>query len=889
MKIRTAVETLFSDAETSVSSRVEIVSFLRRYASGRRPITHYSCRGNSTNALKKMLLIMGLRENDDFKIVSSKLDPEFNQIRWAQDLKGISEVVNGLVASTRGNDALFDALYVNVTKKLDTAPLTSKLCDSEGGQAIVTAPSMDENHLAARILRTTSKIVVTLAALFKSYDEEGKTCGLLNSKLAIATAREFLEKNFNLETGEPLNDKAPYILPLSVLELYTRIIVGTKGPNGMRGDTLVFKTSPLALDLFRLVRKDEKIVWDACLSAPLDYLWNIKDPTDKNPLHGYFFRSGEAVKKADLRNKIGVLIGGNAALIHDKEADDNVTPALCTSNHRDFWDYVLRVYRAAYDYDAGLSCRCRVGIPVRLPVWDKDVPPEGATSIVLGHESAWNQGQPSPILAEYAVFLGLEIDCSFGDAYSFLDGTPPLKVMVVTESNTPDFSVDYLTKDELAWEWFAMTHLDDSASAEKQYTYTYSRSEASNSHTAANMAVLKKVIHEYDAHMLAEKSEYNLNTCFTPIFSDLEPYPNYTSLSAFLEGICVCSRKAWSPDARSVLPLKAKTLGHRTHKSQSDLIITNVYSGVFTDLSPLVGSGEDTGDVFPNPLLSNSKKLDGCMLDTTADRDRMTAFLDRMANGDTMEQVKFAKRTTDTPRYFATLVETNIDASMFFVNVNATNLETALGTVFLQTMVLNNTDPACAFDGSAISESEGRRTNRNHDIIRKCCHNFWPKIFSGASDYRLPSGVYSPNAAWGNSSMLVTARKDADGRLVLIFVASGNLMSYARLCYRYRCGFPFETTLTKEKMYEGAGGYDVPLKKDALLSLDSAVSIIKRQITTRCHDYHGYGNRSSGGEGDTGPLFRMPMHEVPLSCAPSRAWFINNSTLLDCSCVFDSF
>jgi len=917
MKLKSAVKAVLSDAEISTGAKLEVVAFLRRYSSKIRPITHYSCRGQSTVALKKLLGLLDIKENEDFSVVASSYDPGFNQIRWIQDLSKICNLVERL-SSVAGGDRhagqLFDRMYVAITKNTDLDQFINVFQDDSDTEVVVaddTPPAvqeLDNSHIAIRVMHKTSEIVKALCSL-ATFTDTG--CGTSiainldadnlkkkNVTLAIGPVLEYLAEYFDTSSGEPKRPDAPYILPLPILELYARVMRNIPGPRGMPDNTLVFKLDPKLVDVFRLTRGDEMLMWSACLNAPLDYLWNqVSDSNNKNSLHGYFFRSNDSVLKANLDNKVGVFIGGNAALIHDASAEDNITPALCVSNHRDFWDYVIRIYAIAYGVSAGLSCKCRVGISNKLDVWTRETDVgDFINNVGQDVETLWRgqTGVDYGLVAMYGIFLGDDISTEYSDAYGFLDGSYPYKAIEVNEDNIPNFSATHLTKEESAWEWFAMTHLDEAASQTPQNTYTYGRQEADDPVTMANMAGFKKLIsgitESNDTVWLAERSSCSTNKQFSPTFNDDEENTRYTSLSAFLEGLCVSIRKAWNPDNPHALALKKKSDNSR----DGSLLITNVYSGIFTDLSPAVGSEKDTGEVFPCPLTSHSKTVSSALEDSEEDRKAFTNFLDRMATGKTMEQVKMAKRSAGTARSFAMIVETNLDAKTFLSEARSiTDLWRDSGTVFLQNIILNGNNPGCAFDGAAILSASRTVRYEYHDVLERCCPSvLWNMMIPGSATvnhcFKLASGVYGTGGCATEGSLLVTARQDADGRLVLIFVVSGPMITYARMAYRIRCAFPLNTARTKEKTFSRFSHSDIVIKKNEWPSLNVAKNIISKHMSERSLDYEGSASSRSAvcGEGDAGPLFRKPIVEVPYRKCPSHDWFKNYTAFIDCAGVF---
>jgi hypothetical protein len=484
-------------------------------------------------------------------------------------------------------------------------------------------------------------------------------------------------------------------------------------------------------------------------------------------------------------------------------------------------------------------------------------------------------------MAEYGLFLGKEIDHSFTDARTFIEDCAPFKVAIVNDSRSPDFNKFYLTKEELAWEWFAMTHLDEMAGSIKSYSLVHERS-SDDEKCRNNMSLFKQYISNYTVADIAALSSCSRSQWFAP--ANTSDGTRYTPLAAFIEGTVMGLRRGWSNDGSSSIPFKTREDETRSKRH----LITNVYSGIYTDMSPEIGAAEDDGSVFPCPVTEHSNRITDALNDTDEEREKFTAFLDRMATAKSMEQVQFAKRTTSTLRRYALILETNIDAEkMLRSDLNVGMLESVLGTVFLQTMILNRDDPACAFDDESIHTSSGYVTTKYHDTMMRLCKTFFSKMFPSRTNYRLSYGAYTRSSSDLARNLSITARQDKYGRLVLIFVCSGDMITYAKLAYRFRCGFPLETASIKEKTFTGFSGNEFAITESEWGSVKMADLVIQRHMTMRATDYNGCGSRGSvGGNGDAGPLFRSPIDEVPPKCSPSHRWFVNHSSSINCCCVF---
>ena len=890
MKIKEAIATMLSDADLSIGSKVEIVAFLRRFSSKAAPVTHYSCRGSSTKALVKLLDLMGMKEKDDYTVVSSKLDDEFNQIRWSKGIRAISSLVNTLDASVNRLCGYFDALYYKVTTKQDVSGMIGKIADSEGDAVIVAGDRVDASHFSNVIKLATHKIAKYLIKELSS----GRKFGIENESIAIPRALEFLRNNYS-QDGTPATAAAPYVLPLPILEIYARCKCGIPGPNGLRQNVLVFKMDRSAIELFRFVRKDERVTWSGCLNAPLLRLWECPHTGrgDANPLFGYFFTSESALEGALMSNKRGLFIAGNAALIHDEGADDNITPAMCASNHRDFWDYVVRIYRVAYGLNSGLSCQCRVGVPKGMAAWNTSRLPfcfrETSTM-----EQEWCARFGNVMLAEYGIFLGHSVNSSYSDCYSFLNNDTPYTLRIANEAGVPDFTTDYLTKEELAWEWWAMTHLDDSICELRSgaRSHTTPRRDDGEPSDWSNMRKFKDMVKTMKQADLAKLSscKRDNNSNFYPVENPDSVFSStdmlYSPLSAFMEGTFIAIRRAWSPDGTPLKMVK-KSDGTR----DDALLVTNVYSGIVTDKSPLVGCDGDDGSVFPDPAIRRgATAFDQASVETEDTSAGLTKFLDRMAVGATIEQVQFAKRSAGTLRRYVMVVETNVDCTEFMASADLNLFRKMLGTTFLQTFVTNRCDPACAFSDDDFRRSESYTRSMNHDSMMHYAGRFAGRLFPSRPNptaYRLQSGVWDSHSATLAKELRMFVRKDSDGRMILFFVMLGEIGTYARTAYRYRCGFPMETAAMKESAVLDANSDTITATAEELKSMEAAeTKVLLKHLTSRSEDYDG-DRDPVPGDGDAGPLFRGVMYKVNNKRAPSRAWYEEHSNPISVASVYN--
>jgi hypothetical protein len=347
------------------------------------------------------------------------------------------------------------------------------------------------------------------------------------------------------------------------------------------------------------------------------------------------------------------------------------------------------------------------------------------------------------------------------------------------------------------------------------------------------------------------------------------------------EGTCAVLRKVWQAGAGRSSPV-IPVVGKKKTGTPRDpgVLVTNVYSGMCTNLSPDLGSPEDTGEVFPKIFASSGKTpyagdVRSALGDSDARRSAVTRLLDRLHAG-SMEQVTMAKRTPGTRRTAVMVFETNINADAFLAGVNGPQLDVALGTVFLQTILLNHFNPACSINDDALEDTANSTCGR-YEAVQRILSGHSGALFESGWP-AIPSGVYSPEGAWFRKMMNVATAKDADGRMVIVFRACGDILTYARLMYRYGCGFPLDTARTKELLYSsGENGCTVEVRDGEWGSLDTADKILGTYIRGYCTDRSGSGAVESVANGDCGPLFRSALDAVSAGKAPSRGWYLNGT------------
>jgi hypothetical protein len=427
-----------------------------------------------------------------------------------------------------------------------------------------------------------------------------------------------------------------------------------------------------------------------------------------------------------------------------------------------------------------------------------------------------------------------------------------------------------------------MTHLDHTAGklGRDKIQYTTTSRPAKEGSLVENLARFKAMMASADEAEMANMS--NCTSVGSSFLVTCDGYgrPSYTPLSAMFDGVCAVLRKTWqSAPGRAAHPLPVVKKKTGTPRNQ-DVLVTNVYSGISTNQSPALGSDDDTGAVFPTVIQSHDGKfrtsVKAALLCSSECCETVTKFLDRM-NAGSMEQVHMAKRTAGTRRVGVMVFETNINAEEFLAGADERKLGIALGTVFLQTILLNNATPACSLDDDALNDTNDVTYGKYSDTVYRLVHDYVHVLFENSEWPTIPSGVYDPQGDWFSKSMGVTTLKDADGRMVIVFCVKGDLLTFARLMYRYGCGFPIDTAYVKEMLYSSGDGSTVEVKDGEWGSVKLADKIIGGYIGRSCSDADGNAPLTTASNGDCGPLFRAPMAYVSEGRAPSREWYITGT------------
>lgn len=882
MTIKTVLSNVLLDKQLQPVQKEDVIAFFKRYSNVCIPMSKYALRGKSIAVVHEILSVLGV----NFEITYSKLDPNFAQLKFNKGCE-TSKFINTLQEFGSNNAKFFECLYVALKTKnyVGLKSLVEQLPDvavaddnpNEDSGTQATLPPAVLNSDYYKISLITHALVKALFEAKRKLDQ-----GLItkpdcsNFDIAMDAAFIFLENYYDPDTGAPINEDAPYILPAAVLEVALVLLFRDIAEPSLISDdngkkVMIFKTDVNAIDLFRLSLKNHGVMWNPCISAPLSLLWNLKYPlgsdvsVEANPLRGYFFRHESAIHNANLINKEGIFVAGNAAVIHQDDAEDNVTPAMIVYDNTSFWNYLASLYYICYikkkeSFDAPeveftnfFNENSNFGVN-ECKAWD---------NIVCESHHLSGDFPKECIMAKYAMFFTARSDGNMlqESFYSALCRRESISLRAPGDSSDEKYKKTLLQPSEIAWEWFGLTHT----------SYNTNRIIATSMGLESNLLKFRKFMEETTPKQLATLSEAS-NEVFSPKENG-NPVPEYTPVSAFVEGLCVDFKLRCQMEAGVPLPL--------VNKNNPNLI-TNIFSGVISDLAPKVGSEEDTGEVFPNVFLHdafNNLQWEGNTKpyeETADDKNAFTKFLNRLKSGTTKEQVQFAGRSmSGIPRKFTLIVETNINSEKFFKSVDYNTFIYDAISVFKLSLVLQNKNPFTWFPNiaQALPPEYGNRAGNHYEVKNKGSYA-WNVLFRRTNrDYSVPGHRKASSHA---CNCELHTRTDSKGRLVLIFSVAGPLLSYMKLLYRYASAMPLYTRYLWEHTAEERRANGSSIEKEVVMddnlykSIPTADKILNLVLNYQCT--RNFSNISLRRAGRITPLVSFDIGSLIDSSKPTL-WF----------------
>ena len=850
MNIRNAVRE-FLRGETRQSRRLEAVRFVRRYSDGTRPVTHYRLHGASVEAVPALLKAAGLKEAEDFSVMTSDHDPSIAKLVWLEGgnggefasacaLQGLDVLQHGLTAC--------DSAYAAILRKETDDAIAA--CFAEGGTDVAEEDGGVEDFVPLATM--ASNITTNIVKSVREYLADPSNYGSLSPNeismyepLRSATA-DAGQVNFR------------FIPPLFVLEFYVRRVLGLADSiagEGGPADSIFAPYTGGHAYVRPIVRRGEPAVLPHLLDAPLFELVECNECGD-DMMAGYISNYRQHVE-AKPKCKALAVIGNSQLMLDYGPCPDKVAAADYVMNHRyDFWKYLRRIYASAFGpvVNAELMSISRIGIRNNSAMFAHHCASIDDSEPMVSH---LNRIRPDlNALVMYGVVLSYE---RMGQPCVSEDCLPGAGIGIESQAPVPpEFALTRLTKEEFPAEWFVLTHCDgtefaDSLSAVdkagREDTFTgFFRPFVKERLTAAEMQKWCRG----DNPSFVPANTRDGSTVFHAMSSLVScVVAAIKDLHTFQEGATFVHRK-----------------GLAKGDALRDAVVAGVFSGVSTDLAP--EDCDATQGVFPkiksDVIYAEDPFEDLPQLEGKA--DRFTAFMNAL-HADPTLQLRMAPRSAGKTRCYHLVIETNLTADVL---TNASDEEREafqerMRRIATWSLALRYADPFRVLSGNSITDPMSNvgkaRSALSLDDVKI------DQAFKGARCYRTPFDA----RAFIVNYVHVGWRADVANRLHIMLELRGDGAQLARTVWRSLAGLPAANaelaqaawTPTNDSMTVYA-----PNRSDA----DTAAELVRKGL-----DVLGAWtefNHALIPFGGFVPMVGPAMSVVEYDTYPGRPWFMAN-------------
>lgn len=766
MKIDTAVRAVF-DTEKRRPVRSSIATFLKQH-SNRIP-AGWRCSKMDAEAFLTFVSGLGLREDRDYTVVRSSLDPHAIQLKWLGDTA--ARLSQALYDQPSG---WLDAVYA-CAHSLEPLP-EGALTDTEGEPEESVPAETATPSLAHAIADRTLHIVTSVrGAEFPDSDEwisifpkgygEPTQC---NESSRIAGWCTWYANTAPVHPRD-----VPPLAPMPVVEAYVRVCLKENNlpgwPKAPVFSSLELKTGSLdeqkVRELFRQVRMNELVPQGNLFTIPLEGQFC---EGSSSPLSTYFTRNLECWQKQSPQGKAGAWVQ------FDTLVRPTVDAARFMLQPKDAAKYVRDLYRIAYGQDVVMSEFTRIAVHNLFP----DVP--GSEDITCDcDDEDYNRDlarrADEDTLLQYGLYYMGGLVIAAPGVSVRRDSVHDLDTSSVWQKQRTDLPTvnagDPLDRfalrtDELGKEWFAIVHgslsQDDTANLQA-FRDAFSRMER-------NPCDIDRLC------SIGSGSRFfkTLGSC-------------WTEHSAFVGSICGILR-AYSPLCLNIVE------GSRT-------VVQRIWSGMTTDRSR---NSEDQ-DAFP--WVPSTPVVDQLLVDARSsprfaeNADRVTDALNRL-HAHPECQFRFTERESGSKerRNCVVMVETNVVASKFLDGVpigSVAELSERLKLAFVAPYVYQACEP-----GAIAAVSSGLRTVvdalNGHSRCSRIYRMAAALTASGYQDMFRDHVVLSRNGAIRYPSIDefpvdVRVTWDRNDRLVILFSMDGEAAQFLRLMYRCDNKLPLAT------------------------------------------------------------------------------------------------
>ena len=767
MKILTPIKTAIT-AFPQKERRDALAQFLIRYSNKNTKLTHYRCIGYDADIIVKYLIESGFTSKVDFEVITSELDSSVKQIRWKRNSSILREWLNALINLNITPNILFNIIS---NKKFSDNDLPETLAN-EANQDVQTETVNTTNdiskHFSQRVQQTTTDIMEWLATTKKD---------LL----------DYLPRNYR--EFELTKSSAPniHMLPIALIELFATEKGLLKNiPTENLPPCPIFSLHINNMTAVRYMNKLDSLDFTAGLfDAPAKaYLYPDTDNHNEvNPLKGFLLNTWNEVylniNEKPTSSDLFVLTSGIINTI-DVPAATALAISEFTSDPKNFWKYVTTLYEVVYGLRCSLVPRSRIGV-----YNSSRLSPSAAYMGICDNEYAcpFNSLKDSSLannLCMIAAVVLSDKEPQTANFTPFQDTIQSNKGILATEfrSVETNLEVQAPSKKDIPVTWLAAFQVDPNQVSEG-FTQPLQNNYLSFVHRTQSLES------QYDCMNKIRKISEHANLAeLSAIVPDNSNEISGPTNKAFIMNIAsiLTQQDQITENPPSIKHWEGNGTGH-----DSNLFITNVYTGVTTDKSPSLTT--ENLEYFPD-LKEYIKFIhDSYHSLNNQEENQMvktfTSFIEGLSSDKAKLQLSMAQRTVDTTRRYTVIVETNFDFN-YVNNILNTRLSTKLKKALIQAIAFRNDSYVATISNYYAT------TNYPHiDAIQKEYCEYTHKEFydriTFARDVRNNSDIYN------DQIISIDIVPDKYGRTYLIYSVSASLAAYIMTIYRFITGAPVFT------------------------------------------------------------------------------------------------
>ena len=739
MNYKTAMAGVFAKYR-SPRTRSHVAGLLERYSADGRPVTAWHALGEDAAAARLLLEGLGFREERDFEVQTSVLDPGASRFSWTDEGLKLVQTMPGEIHGVDFKEVQRRILVPG--DRLDPLELlddVSSTVVAAEGPALVSEPDLVDRTLAA-VRDIANRVTARVAARATA----AETTEQIPPEVYSWAKRMLAGK---------IDDVMAPMAPLGVLESLAR----AEGVPDLPGCQVFSVTAPAMhfnWQAARPMRFTETFAPAGRINClPLE---EQHAPGGSCALEGYLAWTVDEWRTCP-RGRDAVWTQFDAPLVRSADA---LNFALDAERMRRF---VQKVVENGYrGFGCMLSGTTRLG--VHNTALGHSIPGNQDLSCDDGDTSQFEYRIADSEVPDCVLYMGAYVLAEVPAPASPAWAPPTHPVKIVENAGQVDeksAAESGITTGELAEEWFEATH----GGCDWDATSVAARLSAPDAERVARLAKCRKCVAALpaaDRRILAE--------CDADSFKP-DGTGRYSRAGAFVNGLCAAMRKYGAGGLEFL-----EDSPYRPEK-----FVPAVWSGISTDLAPSAAAEATNADVFPNVLAFPIRSESGYK-DKPDGREDMTDLLTTLRSVPQV-QFRFGKRSKGSHRKHVILVETNVRAKRFLEGADLATLRQAAWQAFYGAFLMGRHTPFDALDGDfGAFKNPGHPVEHLADCVQR----------EAADWYRAGSAEVYPTKA--PDDFLFGWREDSLGRLILVVATGSSAMALrAKLVYRLASGLPLAT------------------------------------------------------------------------------------------------